>query len=158
MKFNIKIGTIDEKIEIKEEQEEYIKKACDAINKKYEKLLIHSGNIDIRLFLFIILLINQNKKLKVFNNFEDNIIKLLKPLSILLKNTENQPLQSQLVYSNMILEISTSSLFDDFESPEQHLNKAEIEKIKKSVIDDEIMFIDNLIKILKKLENYISNK
>ena len=84
IKLDIAISSIKYTIECNEEEAESFKKIAKSLNTKTNELLLKSGKISDRLVLFILLLINQNKKEKIFNNFESNIVKLMKQVKPLL--------------------------------------------------------------------------
>ena len=75
-KLKVCISDMIHEIPVEDDEVENFKKIISELNIKTNKLFASTDGINTRLLLFLILLINQNKKLKIFNNFEDNIIKL----------------------------------------------------------------------------------
>ena len=184
-KLKVCISDMIHEIPVEDDEVENFKKIISELNIKTNKLFASTDGINTRLLLFLILLINQNKKLKIFNNFEDNIIKLAKSISRLLANT-GHTLESQLITSNIIVEHDTSGLQEEIQ---EEINNEEIQKIinesqakidkleaeKQEIIDnmnkkinliteqnnkelqENITFVDDLIKILEKLANNINS-
>lgn len=153
-KLDISISSIKYSIDISDEELESFKKIAKSLNKKSNELMMKTGKISDRLLLFILLLINMNKKEKLFNNFEENIIKLLRKTAPLLQNGDN--LDSQLVLSNIILEHETENI------QESNILEVNNENITKIIEDNNktnqetIEFIDEIIKFVEKLANNIN--
>lgn len=144
-KLDIAISSIKHSIEINDEELESFKKIISTLNKKTNELVMDTGKISDRLLLFILILIDTNKKEKIFDNFEENIIKLLKKVSPFFSNKND--LDTQLVLSSIIVENETQNLPEP-KLPSQTLEKENTEK-------DTIEFLDEITELITKLSNNI---
>lgn len=144
-KLDIAISSIKHSIEINDEELESFKKIISTLNKKTNELVMDTGKISDRLLLFILILIDTNKKEKIFDNFEENIIKLLKKVSPFFNNKND--LDTQLVLSSIIIENETQNL------PEPKKPSANIEK--ENLEKDTIEFLDEITELITKLSNNI---
>lgn len=144
-KLDIAISSIKHSIEINDEELESFKKIISTLNKKTNELVMDTGKISDRLLLFILILIDTNKKEKIFDNFEENIIKLLKKVSPFFNNKND--LDTQLVLSSIIVENETQNLPEP-KLPSQTLEKENTEK-------DTIEFLDEITELITKLSNNI---
>ncbi len=144
-KLDIAISSIKHSIEINDEELESFKKIISTLNKKTNELVMDTGKISDRLLLFILILIDTNKKEKIFDNFEENIIKLLKKISPFFNNKND--LDTQLVLSSIIVENETQNLPEP-KLPSQSLEMENTEK-------DTIEFLDEITELITKLSNNI---
>lgn len=144
-KLDIAISSITHSIEINDEELENFKKIVSSLNKRTNELVMETGKISDRLLLFILILIDINKKEKIFDNFEENIIKLLKKVSPFFSNKND--LDTQLVLSSIIVENETQNLPEP-KLPSQTLEKENTEK-------DTIEFLDEITELITKLSNNI---
>jgi len=154
-KIEVTISSIKCSLECSDEEADIFKKLANVLNRKTNELMLNTGKISDRLLLFTIILIDANKELKLFNDFENNIIKLIKNVAPLFNNTSGN-LDNDLVLAGMVEENETENL------PEDNLNQVtnekilqEIEKNKKSN-KEMIEFISKLINLIEKLENNIN--
>lgn len=153
-KLDIAISSMKYSIETGDEELESFKEIAKSLNEKTNQLMIKTGRISDRLLLFILILINLNKKEKIFNNFEENIIKLLKKLVPLLQNGDN--LESQLILSSIILEHETENIVEEKNSAITDENILKIIEDNKETNEETIKFIDEIIKFVEKLANNIN--
>ena len=144
-KLDIAISSIIHSIEVNDEEIQSFKKIISTLNKKTNELVMDTGKISDRLLLFILILIDVNKKEKIFDNFEENIIKLLKKVSPFFNNKND--LDTQLVLSSIIIENETQNLPEP-KLPSQNLEKENTEK-------DTIEFLDEITELITKLSNNI---
>ncbi len=154
-KLDIAISSIKYSIEISDEELESFKKITKSLNEKTNELMMETGKISDRLLLFILLLVNLNKKEKIFNNFEENIIKLLKKIAPLLQNGDT--LDSQLILASIILEHETENIKEDKNPAITDENILKIIEDNKKTNEETIKFIDEIIKFVEKLANNINN-
>ncbi len=154
-KLDIAISSIKYSIEVSDEELDSFKKITSSLNEKTNELMMRTGKISDRLLLFILLLINLNKKEKVFNNFEENIIKLLKKIAPLLRNGDT--LDSQLILASIILEHETEDIKEDNSPVITDENLLKIVDDNKKTNEETIKFIDEIIKFIEKLANNINN-
>lgn len=160
-KLDFSIGTIKHSIECTEDELSAFKEIVSILNKKTNEIMMDTGKISDRLILFIILLINANKEQKIFNNFEEKILKLLKSVSNLLNSGDN--LDSQLILSNIIKQNQTANLKEENIIEENKTNNLQTnnQNIKKELLenkknnDETLLFVDQIIKFIEKLTNNI---
>lgn len=145
-KLDIAISSIRDSIEINDDELESFKKIVKSLNEKTNMLMMQTGKISDRLLLFILILININKKERVIDNFEENIIKLIKKVVPLFQNGSH--LDNQLILSSIIVENETSGIED---------NNEPIKNIKEEKSEQEIaLFLDEIIEIINKLSNTVN--
>lgn len=154
-KLDIAISSIKYSIEVSDEELDSFKKITSSLNEKTNELMMRTGKISDRLLLFILLLINLNKKEKVFNNFEENVIKLLKKIAPLLRNGDT--LDSQLILASIILEHEVEDIKEDNGPVITDENLLKIVNDNKKTNEETIKFIDEIIKFIEKLANNINN-
>lgn len=147
-KLDIAISSITHSIEINDDELENFKKITKSLNEKTNMLMMKTGKISDRLMLFILILISINKKEKIINNFEENIIKLIREVVPLFKNGND--LDSQLVLSGIIIENETSNLKEE---NNDEMNTKKNEEDEKEII----MFLDEITDLINKLSNNIKN-
>lgn len=154
-KLNISISSIKHTIECNDDEVESFKEIIKFLNIKTNKIMMDTGKISDRLILFIILLINANKEQKIFNNFETNILKLLKTVAPLLAG--NDTLENQLIISNIIKESQTSELREEKvpDVKDENIQKLLIENTKSN--DETLKFIEDIIKFVEKLAKNVNN-
>ena len=160
-KLDFSIGTIKHSIECTEDELSAFKEIVSILNKKTNEIMMDTGKISDRLILFIILLINANKEQKIFNNFEEKILKLLKSVSNLLNSGDN--LDSQLILSNIIKQNQTANLKEENIIEENKTNNSQVnnQNIEKELLenkknnDETLLFVDQIIKFIEKLTNNI---
>lgn len=154
-KLDIAISSIKYAIECNEEEADSFREIIKSLNTKTNELMIKTGKISDRLLLFILLLINQNKKDKIFNNFESNIVKLMRQVKPLL--SRGSDLDGQLIMANIIKENETSGLEESNTSVVSNEEiKATLEE--RNAMDAEtIKFIDEIITFVEKLANNIND-
>lgn len=115
-KLEISISSTKYSIECSDEEIEIFKEITKSLNQKSNELMMRTGKISDLLLMFILLLINTNKELGIFNNFQENISKLIKNISPLLilkdeeKIDEKESLSSKLLFANIIKENEISGL------------------------------------------------
>ena len=145
-KLDIAISSIRDSIEINDDELESFKKIVKSLNEKTNMLMMQTGKISDRLLLFILILININKKERVIDNFEENIIKLIKKVVPLFQNGSH--LDNQLILSSIIVENETSEIKD---------NNKPTKNIKEEKSEQETaLFLDEIIEIINKLSNTVS--
>lgn len=145
-KLDIAISSIRDSIEINDDELESFKKIVKSLNEKTNMLMMQTGKISDRLLLFILILININKKERVIDNFEENIIKLIKKVVPLFQNGSH--LDNQLILSSIIVENETSGIKD---------NNEPIKNIKEEKSEQEMaLFLDEIIEIINKLSNTVN--
>lgn len=145
-KLDIAISSIRDSIEINDDELESFKKIVKSLNEKTNMLMMQTGKISDRLLLFILILININKKERLIDNFEENIIKLIKKVVPLFQNGSH--LDNQLILSSIIVENETSEIKD---------NNEPTKNIKEEKSEQEIaLFLDEIIEIINKLSNTVS--
>lgn len=145
-KLDIAISSIRDSIEINDDELESFKKIVKSLNEKTNMLMMQTGKISDRLLLFILILININKKERVIDNFEENIIKLIKKVVPLFQNGSH--LDNQLILSSIIVENETSGIED---------NNEPIKNIKEEKSEQEVaLFLDEIIEIINKLSNTVN--
>ncbi len=156
-KLDIAISSIKYSLEVSEEEAETFLKIVKSLNEKTNELMMRTGKISDRLLLFVILLINMNKQEKIFNNFEENIAKLLKKSAPLLLNRDNN-LDSQLILASIISENNTENIVESKEK-EPVIDKDLLEKLEENNKTNQqiIQFIDEAIKVIEKLANNIDS-
>lgn len=154
-KLDIAISSIKYSIEISDEELESFKKIAKSLNEKTNELMMDTGKISDRLLLFILLLINLNKREKIFNNFEENIIKLLKKAAPFLQNGDT--LDSQLILASIIMEHETKNIEENESTAITDENILKIIEDNKKTNEETIKFIDEIIKFVEKLANNINN-
>ena len=160
-KLDFSIGTIKHSIECNEDELSAFKEIVSTLNTKTNEIMMDTGKISDRLILFIILLINANKEQKIFNNFEEKILKLLKSVSNLLNSGDN--LDSQLILSNIIKQNQTANLKEENIIEENKKNNSQTtnQNIEKELLenkknnDETLLFVDEIIKFIQKLTNNI---
>ncbi len=160
-KLDFSIGTIKHSIECTEDELSAFKEIVSTLNTKTNEIMMDTGKISDRLILFIILLINANKEQKIFNNFEEKILKLLKSVSNLLNSGDN--LDSQLILSNIIKQNQTANLKEEIIVEENKTNNSQVnnQNIEKELLenkknnDETLLFVDQIIKFIEKLTNNI---
>ena len=153
-KLDVSISSIRYSIEVNNEELESFKDIIKSLNEKTNELMLETGKISDRLILFILLLININKREKIFDNFEKNIIKLLKNIAPLLN--KNEDLDSQLILAGIITESQTSELK---EPKNIYIEEEELAKLKRANDnnnEETLKFIDEIIKFVEKLANNIN--
>lgn len=154
-KLDISISSIRYSIETNEEELESLKAIAKSLNSKTNELMMKTGRISDRLLLFILLLVNTNKKEKIFKgDFEENMIKLLKKSIPFMSNGDN--LDSQLILSNIITESLTSDIVEDKTTQEVNEDTLKLFEENKKTNEDTIKFFDDLIKFIEKLANNIN--
>jgi hypothetical protein len=155
IKLNISIGSIKHTIECNDDEVELFKDIIKSLNKKTNEIMMDTGKISDRLILFIILLINTNKEQKIFNNFEINILKLLKTVAPLLAG--NDGLENQLILSNIIKQSQTSNIEEEkvIEIKDENMQKLLAENKKDN--DDTLKLMDDIIEFIEKLAKNINN-
>lgn len=146
-KLDIAVSSITHSLEINDEELESFKKIIASLNKKTNELVMETGKISDRLLLFILILINMNKKEKIFNNFEKNIIALLKKITPLFKGGNN--LDTQLILAGILSENETETL------PEPQSVETITEKQDTEFEEDTIKFLDEVTELITKLSNNI---
>ena len=145
-KLDIAISSIRDSIEINDDELDSFKKIVKSLNEKTNMLMMQTGKISDRLLLFILILININKKERVIDNFEENIIKLIKKVVPLFQNGSH--LDNQLILSSIIVENETSEIKD---------NNKPTKNIKEEKSEQEMtLFLDEIIDIINKLSNTVS--
>ena len=145
-KLDIAISSIRDSIEINDDELDSFKKIIKSLNEKTNMLMMQTGKISDRLLLFILILININKKERVIDNFEENIIKLIKKVVPLFQNGSH--LDNQLILSSIIVENETSEIKD---------NNKPTKNIKEEKTEQEMaLFLDEIIDIINKLSNTVS--
>lgn len=146
-KLDIAISSIRDSIEINDDELESFKKIVKSLNEKTNMLMMQTGKISDRLLLFILILININKKERVIDNFEENIIKLIKKVVPLFQNGSH--LDNQLILSSIIVENETSEIKD---------NNEPTKNIKEEKSEQEMaLFLDEIIEIINKLSNTVKD-
>ena len=146
-KLDIAVSSITHSLEINDEELESFKKIITSLNKKTNELVMETGKISDRLLLFVLILINMNKKEKIFNNFEKNIIALLKKITPLFKGGNN--LDTQLILAGILSENETETL------PEPQSVETITEKQDTEFEEDTIKFLDEVTELITKLSNNI---
>lgn len=164
-KLDIAISSIKYSIETNDEELESFKKIAKSLNQKTNELMMATGKISDRLLLFILLLINTNKKEQIFQNFEENIIKLIKAVVPILSNAgmmdprtdlnNSEKLDIELILSNIIVENETSALKED-KTTKMDKNTAKIIEENEKSNEETIKLLDEIIRIIKKLNENIS--
>ena len=145
-KLDIAISSIRDSIEINDDELDSFKKIIKSLNEKTNMLMMQTGKISDRLLLFILILININKKERIIDNFEENIIKLIKKVVPLFQNGSH--LDNQLILSSIIVENETSEIKD---------NNKPTKNIKEEKSEQEMaLFLDEIIEIINKLSNTVS--
>lgn len=145
-KLDIAISSIRDSIEINDDELDSFKKIIKSLNEKTNILMMQTGKISDRLLLFILILININKKERIIDNFEENIIKLIKKVVPLFQNGSH--LDNQLILSSIIVENETSEIKD---------NNKPTKNIKEEKTEQEMaLFLDEIIEIINKLSNTVS--
>ena len=145
-KLDIAISSIRDSIEINDDELDSFKKIIKSLNEKTNMLMMQTGKISDRLLLFILILININKKDTIIDNFEENIIILIKKVVPLFQNGSH--LDNQLILSSIIVENETSEIKD---------NSEPIKNIKEEKTEQEMaLFLDEIIDIINKLSNTVS--
>ena len=145
-KLDIAISSIRDSIEINDDELDSFKKIIKSLNEKTNMLMMQTGKISDRLLLFILILININKKERIIDNFEENIIKLIKKVVPLFQNGSH--LDNQLILSSIIVENETSEIKD---------NNKPTKNIKEEKSEQEMtLFLDEIIDIINKLSNTVS--
>lgn len=145
-KLDIAISSIRDSIEIDDDELESFKKIVKSLNEKTNMLMMQTGKISDRLLLFILILININKKERIIDNFEENIIKLIKKVVPFFQNGSH--LDNQLILSSIIVENETSEIKD---------NNEPTKNIKEEKSEQEMaLFFDEIIEIINKLSNTVS--
>ena len=145
-KLDIAISSIRDSIEINDDELDSFKKIVKSLNEKTNMLMMQTGKISDRLLLFILILININKKERIIDNFEENIIKLIKKVVPLFQNGSH--LDNQLILSSIIVENETSEIKD---------NNEPTKNIKEEKSEQEMtLFLDEIIDIINKLSNTVS--
>lgn len=145
-KLDIAISSIRDSIEINDDELDSFKKIVKSLNEKTNMLMMQTGKISDRLLLFILILININKKERIIDNFEENIIKLIKKVVPLFQNGSH--LDNQLILSSIIVENETSEIKD---------NSEPTKNIKEEKSEQEMtLFLDEIIDIINKLSNTVS--
>ena len=145
-KLDIAISSIRDSIEINDDELDSFKKIIKSLNEKTNMLMMQTGKISDRLLLFILILININKKERIIDNFEENIIKLIKKVVPLFQNGSH--LDNQLILSSIIVENETSEIKD---------NNEPTKNIKEEKSEQEMtLFLDEIIDIINKLSNTVS--
>ena len=145
-KLDIAISSIRDSIEINDDELDSFKKIIKSLNEKTNMLMMQTGKISDRLLLFILILININKKERIIDNFEENIIKLIKKVVPLFQNGSH--LDNQLILSSIIVENETSEIKD---------NNKPTKNIKEEQTEQEMaLFLDEIIEIINKLSNTVS--
>ena len=145
-KLDIAISSIRDSIEINDDELDSFKKIIKSLNEKTNILMMQTGKISDRLLLFILILININKKERIIDNFEENIIKLIKKVVPLFQNGSH--LDNQLILSSIIVENETSEIKD---------NNEPTKNIKEEKTEQEMaLFLDEIIEIINKLSNTVS--
>ncbi len=146
IKLDIAISSIRDSIEINDDELDSFKKIIKSLNEKTNILMMQTGKISDRLLLFILILININKKERIIDNFEENIIKLIKKVVPLFQNGSH--LDNQLILSSIIVENETSEIKD---------NNKPTKNIKEEKTEQEMaLFLDEIIEIINKLSNTVS--
>lgn len=146
-KLDIAISSIRDSIEINDDELESFKKIVKSLNEKTNMLMMQTGKISDRLLLFILILININKKERLIDNFEENIIKLIKKVVPLFQNGSH--LDNQLILSSIIVENETSEIKD---------NNEPTKNIKEEKSEQEMaLFLDEIIEIINKLSNTVKD-
>jgi len=155
-KLDISISSIKYTIECNDDEVESFKEIAKSLNKKTNEIMMNTGKVSDRLVLFILLLINTNKEQKIFNNFESNILKLMKTIAPLLNNNDN--LEEQLIVGNIIKESQTSGIKEEkvLEVKDENVQKLLNETKKDN--DETLKLIDDIIKFIEKLAKNINNK
>lgn len=146
-KLDIAVSSITHSLEVNDEELDSFKKIITSLNKKTNELVMDTGKISDRLLLFTLILINMNKKEKIFNNFEKNIITLLKKIAPLFKGGNN--LDTQLILAGILSENETEAL------PEPQSVETITEKQDTEFEEDTIKFLDEVTELITKLSNNI---
>lgn len=146
-KLDIAVSSITHSLEVNDEELDSFKKIITSLNKKTNELVMDTGKISDRLLLFTLILINMNKKEKIFNNFEKNIITLLKKITPLFKGGNN--LDTQLILAGILSENETETL------PEPQSVETITEKQDTEFEEDTIKFLDEVTELITKLSNNI---
>ncbi|MDD2840068.1 MAG: cell division protein ZapA [Rickettsiales bacterium] len=154
-KLDISISSIKYTIECNDDEVESFKEIAKSLNKKTNEIMMNTGKISDRLILFILLLINTNKEQKIFNNFETNILKLLKTVAPLLNN--NEGLDNQLIISNLIKESQTSNIKEEKIPEVQDENIQKLLAETKKDNDETLKLMEEIIKFIEKLAKNINN-
>ena len=116
---------------------------------------MNNRKISNRLIILILLLINANKEQKIFNNFESNIVKLLKSIAPLLNN--NETLEEQLIISNIIKESQTSNIIEEKVPTIKDENIQKLLAENKENNEEALKIIEETIKFVEKLAKNINN-
>lgn len=152
---DIAISSIKYTISCDSDEAEAFENLSKSLNQKTNKMMMDVGKFNDRLLLFIVLLINANKNAKIINNFEENVVKLLKEIQPILNSYDN--LDSQLVMASIIKE-NESMLLPEYKI-ESNTSLEELEKIivEKDKTNDEIVKIfDEVINFVETLANNIN--
>ncbi|MDR3290201.1 MAG: hypothetical protein LBT02_02860 [Rickettsiales bacterium] len=153
---NIAIGTIKHTLQINSEEEQLFLEISNILNKKINNLRFQTG-IDDLLLIFIVTLINSNKENKIFDNFENKIIQLLKkiaPIFLGIKNSSKDLLDTK----NLIHQLILSSLFIENKTKELQVTSPQTEdKFSQEKEEEIIKDYNEIIDFIKKLTMDINN-
>lgn len=153
-KLDISISSIKYTVEVSDEELDSFQQLAKTLNQKTNELRMKTGKISDRLLLFIIILLNINKKEKIFTNFEDKIIKLLKTSAPFLNNGNN--LDTNLIFGGIFSENTTQNIKEDKDSILQDENILKIIDDHNKTNEETLKFIDEITNFIEKLANNIN--
>lgn len=153
-KLDISISSIKYTVEVSDEELDSFKQLAKTLNQKTNELMMKTGKISDRLLLFIIILININKKEKIFNNFEDKITKLLKTSAQFLNNDDN--LDANLIPASILSENTTKNIKDDKTSTLQDENILKILNENNKTNEETLKILEEITNFVEKLANNIN--
>lgn len=165
-KLDISISSIRYSTEVEDEEIEGFESIIKSLNRKTIELMMKTGKISDRLLVFILLLINLNKRERLFQNFEENIVKLIKIAAPILANarrmdprenlTDSEKLDLELILSNIIVENDTSAIEEDkTTTPQIDENTLKMIEENKKSNEETLKFLDEIIKFVGKLNDSI---
>jgi hypothetical protein len=161
---DISIGSIKSNVMVNDGELADFEDLVKFLNLKVNELHMEVGRINDRLIFFAIILIITNKKAKVFNNFRNDIVRLLREMTKFfspLKDGENaENAEHKLVKEILLLAHKTKYLPDEDIETNNNLNSAvnqvSNEEIKKN--NDKILeIIDNIIEAIDKISDKVEN-
>jgi len=139
-KLDISISSIKYTIDCSDEEKKMFEDLVRILNIRANELMLKIGKINDKFILFVLLLISQNKKERLFENFEENMIILLKQLKSVLNVVQNNDLEGQLILSNIIKENETKNL-----PPETHIERVSPEEKMLQLMDRIIVELEKLL-------------
>lgn len=147
----ISIGQIVETIDVPDEDREVIENIARELNKEVNEYSFSIGRVDTRILLFILLLINTNKKERLISNFSDKIFSLLKaiiPLLSISKVSDDSSFKRNLILANLIKKNEANSIIEGID-----INEYSEEEHFKELNDLTNEFSEKLEKLANKLFN-----